>query len=139
MHPVLTEYLLKLDITSPPHDFNFGLPAKDLLSSAVRPPARTQILTHKRCHQQNPGVQLSDKWSGVGVTVEDVLKIVGANPRLSPSHRKWSDQGDDGRRDVEAAFEDRGRAEDERGGDIRHIDYLGGRNRLQIFHQALTL
>lgn len=137
MHPVLTEYLLKLDITTQSHDFDFGLLAKDLLSSAVHPPALTQIPKHKQPYQQNIEVQVSDKGSGIRLTVEDVLKTVGANLRLSSCHRKWSGLDNDGHREVEASFEDRARTEDERNSGIRHVDFLGGRNRLQVFHRAL--
>ncbi len=133
VHPVLMEYLLKLDITSRPPDYDFGLPAEDLLSSAVHPPVLVLILEHKQGYPQNIEVQASDKGSGVGVTVKDVLKTVGANLRLSSSHREWSGLNDDTRRKVEATFEDRARTEDERSRGLRRIDYLSGRNRLQIF------
>ncbi|KAH9074228.1 hypothetical protein EDB83DRAFT_2549694 [Lactarius deliciosus] len=133
VHPVLMEYLLKLDIASQPPDYDFGLPPEDLISPAVHPPVLTLILEHKQGYPQNIEVQALDKGSGVGVTVKDVLKTVGANLRLSSSHREWLGLNDDTRREVEAAFEDRARTEEERSCGLRRIDYLRGKNRLQIF------
>ncbi|KAH9003448.1 hypothetical protein EDB86DRAFT_2892337 [Lactarius hatsudake] len=122
-----------LDITSQPPDYDFGLSAEDLLSPAVHPPVLTLVLEHKQGYPQNIEVQVSDKGSGVGVTVSDVLKTIGADLRLSSSHREWSGLTDDTRREVEATFEDRARTEDERSRGLRRIDYLCGRTRLQIF------
>ncbi|KAI9458615.1 hypothetical protein BJY52DRAFT_1268641 [Lactarius psammicola] len=133
VHPVLKEYFLKLDIASQPPDYDFGLPVEDLLSSAVHPPVLTLVLEHNQGYPQNIEVQASDMGSGVGVTVEDVLKTVGADLRLSSSHREWSGLNDDTRREVETAFEDRARTEDERSRGLRRIDYLSGKSRLQIF------
>ncbi len=105
--------LLRLDIASQPPDYDFGLPSEDLPSSAVHPPVLTLVLGHKQGYPQSIEVQASDKGSGVGVTVEDVLKIVGANLRVSSSHHEWSGLNDDTRREVEAAFEGQARIEDE--------------------------
>ncbi|KAN0131606.1 hypothetical protein V8E53_010448 [Lactarius tabidus] len=74
VHPVLMEYLLKFDIAHQPPDYDFGLPAEDLLSSAVHPPVPTLVLEHKQGYPQNIEVQTSDRGSETGVTVNDVLK-----------------------------------------------------------------
>ncbi|KAH9171311.1 hypothetical protein EDB89DRAFT_1118176 [Lactarius sanguifluus] len=129
------EYLLKLDIASQPPDYDFGLSSEDLLSSAVHPPVLTLVLEHKQGYPESIEVQASDKESGVGVTVKDVLKTLGTDLQLSSNHREWSRSSDETRRKVAAAFEDRARTEHERSRGLRRIDYLCGRNRLQIFPQ----
>jgi hypothetical protein len=126
VHPVLMEDLLKLDIVSQPPNYDFGLPAEDLLSSAVHPPVLALILEHKQGYPQKIEVHASDKGSGVGVTVEDVLKTIGAHLRLSSTHREWSRiQVDKSRPPSRTGREPKTRS--------RRIDYLSGRNRLQIF------
>jgi hypothetical protein len=107
VQPVLPEYLVKPDITSQPCDQNFGLSAKDLLSSTVHFPALTLTLKHKQGFPPNIEVQASDRGSGIAVSVKDMLKSVGAKLRLSSSRCKGSGLDDDRRREVEATFEDR--------------------------------
>ncbi|KAH9074323.1 hypothetical protein EDB83DRAFT_1955896 [Lactarius deliciosus] len=132
VHPVLSKYLLKFDISQPP-DHDFGLPTEEYFSSAVHPPVHVLILENEQGLPQNIEVQASDKGSGIGVTVEDVLKAIGADLRKSSSQREWAALNEDIRRQVEDAFEDRAQTEEERSGGLRRIDYLRGRNRLQVF------
>ncbi|KAH9172743.1 hypothetical protein EDB89DRAFT_1963419 [Lactarius sanguifluus] len=132
VHPVLSKYLLKFDISQPP-DHDFGLPTEEYFSSAVHPPVHVLILENEQGLPQNIEVQASDKGSGIGVTVEDVLKAIGADLRKSSSQREWAALNEDIRRLVEDAFEDRAQTEEERSGGLRRIDYLRGRNRLQVF------
>ena len=75
----------------------------------------------------------------MGITVEDVLRAVGTDVRKSSSQREWAALNDDTRREVEEAFEDRARTEEDRSGGLRKIDYLRGRNRLEVLakHPAL--
>ena len=128
VHPALMQYLLKLDIVSQPPDHDFGLPTEELLSSAVHPPVLTLILEPMQGYLQKIEVQASDKGSRVGVTVEDVLKMVGAHFRLASIHREWS------RPPSRVGREPKTKTRS------RCIDYLSGRNRLQIFpmHPLLT-
>ena len=132
VHPVLKKYLLKFDITQPP-DHDFGLPTEEFFSSAVHPPVLVLILENEQGLPQNIEVHASDKGSGIGVTVEDVLKSIGADLRKSSSQREWAALNEDIRREVEDAFEDRATTEEERSGGLRRMDYLRGRNRLQVF------
>jgi hypothetical protein len=132
VHPVLKKYLLKFDITQPP-DHDFGLPTEEFFSSAVHPPVLVLILENEQGLPQNIEVHASDKGSGIGVTVEDVLKSIGAELRKSSSQREWAALNEDVRREVEDAFEDRATTEEERSGGLRKMDYLRGRNRLQVF------
>ncbi|KAH9057213.1 hypothetical protein EDB87DRAFT_1578956 [Lactarius vividus] len=115
VHPTLMKYLLKFDISQPP-DHDFGLPTEEYLSSAVHPP-----------------VHASDKGSGVGVTVGDVLKAIGADLRKPFSQREWAALNEDIRSQVEYAFLHRAQTEDAKIGGFLRIDHLRGRNRLQVF------
>jgi len=132
VHPVLMKYLLKFDISQAP-DHDFGLPTEEFFSSAVHPPVLILILENEQGLPQNIEVHASDKGSGIGVTVEDVLKSIGADLRKSSSQREWAALNEDVRREVEDAFEDRATTEEERSGGLRRMDYLRGRNRLQVF------
>ena len=83
VHPVLVKYL-KFDITQP-LDHDFGLPKEEFFSSAVYPPVHELILENEQGLPQNIEVQASNKRSGIGVTVEDVLKSIGADLQKSSS------------------------------------------------------
>ena len=126
------EYLLKFDIASQPLDHDFGLPTEVFLSSAVHPPVHILVLENEQGLSQNIEVQASDKGSCFGVTVKDVLKTIGIDLRILSSRRELATFDEDTRREVEDSFKNRART----GGaasDLRRIDYLRGRNRLQIF------
>ena len=88
IHPVLAKDLLKLDLVSQPLDYDFGLPAEELFSSAVHPPVQILFLENDQGLPPNIKVQASDKGSGIGVTVEDVLQRIGVDLRRSPSQRE---------------------------------------------------
>jgi hypothetical protein len=133
IHPVLMKYLLKIDITTQSVDHDFGLPAEEFLSSAVHPPVYELTLENDQGYPQHIEVRASDRESSPGVTVEDVLKTISTDLRKSSSQREWAALNEDTRREVEEAFEDRARTEEDRSGGLRRIDYLRGRNRLQIF------
>ena len=126
------KYLLKFDVASQPLEYSFGLPTEELLSSAVHPPVNILVLKNEQGLPQNIEVLASDKGSGIGVTVEDVLKTISIYLRNYFSQREWEALHEDPRRDAEDAFEDRARTA-ERGGGLRQIDSFRLRNRLQIF------
>ncbi|KAF8269498.1 hypothetical protein EI94DRAFT_1725179, partial [Lactarius quietus] len=138
VHPVLMKYLLKFDIPHP-LDHDFGLPAEELFSSAVHPPVDVLILENEQGLPENIEVHVSDKASGIGVTVEDVLKSIAVDLRRSSSWQEWAALNEDVHGGVEYSFSDNAGAAEERSGGLRRIDYLRGRNRLQIFpkHQFL--
>ncbi|KAH9057208.1 hypothetical protein EDB87DRAFT_1545252, partial [Lactarius vividus] len=122
IHPVLMKSLLEFDIASQSLDYDFGLPTEDLLSSAVHPPVNILVLENEQGLPQNIEVQASDKRSGIGVTVEDVLNTVGLHLQKSSSQREWPALNAKTEVKVEAAFEDQVRTE-ERTGDLWRIDY----------------
>ena len=125
------KYLLKFDITQPV-DHDFGLPPEEFASSAVHPPVHVLVLDNEQGYPRNINVY-SDEGSEVGITVEDVLKTISTDLRASSSQREWAVLNENRRREVEETFENRARTEEDRSGGLRKIDFLGGRNRLQIF------
>lgn len=62
-----------------------------------------------------------------------MIKTISADLRASSSQREWAALDEDRRIEVEETFENRARTEEDRSGGLRKIDYLRGRNRLQIF------
>jgi len=84
------KYLLKFDIASQPLDHDFGLPTEEFFSSAVHRPVHVLVLENEQGLPQNNEVQASDRGSGIGVTVEDVLKTISVDLRKSFSQREWA-------------------------------------------------
>jgi len=80
---------LKFNI-SQPSDHDFGLPTEEYFSFAVHHPVHILVLENEQGLPQNVEVQASDKGSGIGATVEDVLKAIGIDLRSSSSQRKWA-------------------------------------------------
>ena len=132
IHPVLKKYLLKVDITQTV-DHDYELPPEELGSSAVHPPVHILVLDNDQGYPRNINVRASEEDSDVGITVEEVIRTISADLRASSSQREWAALNEDRRREVEETFENRARTEEDRSGGLRKIDYLRGRNRLQIF------
>jgi hypothetical protein len=126
------KYLLEFDIAKPV-DHDFGLPPEEFGSSAVHPPVHVLVLDNDQGYPRNINVRSSDEGSDVGITVEDVLKKISTDLRASSSQREWAALNEDRRREVEESFENRARTEEDRSGGLRKIDFLRGRNRLQVF------
>jgi hypothetical protein len=114
-------------------DHDFGLPPEEFNSSAVHPPVNVLVLDNGQGYPRNINVHASDEGSDIGITVEDVLRTISTDLRASSSQREWAALEEDRRREVEETFENRARTEEDRSGGLRRIDYLSGRNRLQIF------
>lgn len=91
------------------------------------------VLDNDQGYPRNINVRASEEGSDVGITVEDVVRAISTDLRASSSQREWAALNEDRRREVEEAFENRARTEEDRSGGLRKIDYLSGRNRLQIF------
>jgi len=91
------------------------------------------VLDNDQGYPRNINVHASDEGPDVGITVEDVLRTISTDLRASSSQREWAALNVDRRREVEETFENRARTEEDRSGGLRKVDYLRGRNRLQIF------
>lgn len=67
-----------------------------------------------------------------GVTVQDVLNTIHEDLRKPSRRREWNKLSAEERAAVDTAFRRRGNTEEELGQGLCRIDYLRGRNRLQI-------
>jgi hypothetical protein len=131
VHPVLTEYLLKLEITESP-DYDYDLPKEDLTSPAVYPHMHSLELEYFLGYPQVISIDASSDYPGAYVTVEDVLKTMHEDLR-KPSYRREVGiiaRGD--QTSIRAAFNERCKTEEDLSKCPCRIDYLCGRDRLQI-------
>lgn len=131
MHPALSKYYLTLDISNQGVDHDYDLPIEELTSPAVDPPLLSLKLENHQGYPQSVTVQSSAD-SPSGITVQDVLKTFNEDLRQQSRRREWIKLNAEERVDVDGAFRERCRTEEELGQGPCRIDYLRGRNRLQI-------
>lgn len=131
MHPVLSKYYLKLDISNQGVDHDYDLPIEELISPAVYPPLLSLKLENHQGYPQSVTVQASSE-SPSGITVQDVLKTINEDLRKPSRRREWIKLNAEERTAVDGAFRERCRTEEELGQGPCRIDYLRGRDRLQI-------
>jgi hypothetical protein len=131
LHPVLSKYYLTLDISNQGVDHDYDLPIEELTSPAVDPPLLSLKLENHQGYPQSVTVQSSTD-SLSGITVQDVLKTFNEDLRKPSRRREWIKLNAEERVDVDGAFRERCRTEEELGQGPCRIDYLRGRNRLQI-------
>ncbi len=77
-------------------------------------------------------VQASSNSPSVGITVQDVLRAIQEDVRKLSRRREWTRLSAEERAQVDTAFRDRCKTEEELGQGPCRIDYLRGRDRLQI-------
>jgi uncharacterized protein DUF6699 len=127
----LSRYLLQLDITSQPVE-HFDLPMEDITSSASDPPMHSLKLENHQGYPQLIIVQASSNSPSVGITVQDVLSAIQEDVRKLSRRREWTKLSPEERAQVDTAFRDRCKTEEELGQGPCRIDYLRGRDRLQV-------
>jgi len=132
LHPVLWKYFLKIDINSQSVDHDYDLPREDMNSPAVDPPMLSLKLENHQGYPQVIAVQASSDSLSIGVTVQDVLKAVHEDVRKLSRRREWTKLNAEGRAAVEIAFRERCRTEEELGQGPCRIDFLRGRDRLEV-------
>jgi hypothetical protein len=132
LHPVLSKYLLKLDITNQPVEHDYDLPGEEITSAASHPPMQSLKLESHQGYPQLITVQASNDSPGIGVTVQDVLRTVQEDVRTLSRRREWTKLSAEERAEVDSAFRERCRTEEELGQGPCRIDYLRGRDRLQV-------
>jgi len=132
LHPVLWKYLLTIDINSQPVDHDYNLPKEELDSSAVHPPMLSLKLENHQGYPQLIMVQATSDSRSIGVTVQDVLRAIHEDVRKLSRRREWTKLNVEGRAAVEVAFRERCRTEEELGQGPCRIDFLRGRDRLEI-------
>jgi hypothetical protein len=107
-------------------------PLKDEpILKAVHPVLRNYLL-NSDIPSQSPDTEGQGLDEGSGVTVLDVLRSIDDDPRKPITQREWAALNEDVRRAVTDAFENWVATEEERSGGHRRIDYLRGRERLQV-------
>jgi len=132
LHPVLSKYLLKLDTTYQSVKHDYDLPREEITSAASHPPMHSLKLVNHQGYPQLITVQASSDAPGVWVTVQDVLRTIQEDVRTLSRRREWAKLSAEDRAQVDSAFRDRCRTEEELGQGPCRIDYLQGRDRLQI-------
>ncbi|KAF8479945.1 hypothetical protein F5888DRAFT_902467 [Russula emetica] len=120
IHPALTKYNLKLDS----FDHDYDLP-KEINDPAVYPPMLSQLEGHQD-HPQIITVEASVDSRGIGVTVQDVLRTIHEDMRIS-------ELGAEECAGINTAFGETCKSEEELSkGPRSRIDHLGGRDKIQI-------
>lgn len=137
MHPALAKYFLKIDINSQSGGGDddvddFGLPQEEITSSAVHPPVLSLKLENHQGYPQDIHIHPSADPQSVGITVRDVLKTINEDARKISRRREWTKLNAEERIAVDAAFRERCTTEEELGHGPCRIDYLRGRDRLQV-------
>jgi len=132
----LTKYLLELDIGESV-DPDYDLPKEELTSPAVHPPVSSLKLENRQGYPAGISIQAAGDAPNIGVTVQDVLRMIHED-LMKPSPRPaWDKLNDDERAEINASFKERCRTEGELSQGLYRFDYLRGRDRLQIFPALL--
>jgi len=130
VHPVLTKYFLKLEINGPP-DHDYDLQKEEITSPAVYPHTQSLKLEYFRgCPQVINIKAFSDP--RVGITVQDVLRKIHEDLRMPLRNHEFGLLGLEGRAAIRKAFEERCKIDEEHRKGPCRIDFLRGRDRLQI-------
>ncbi|KAI0249449.1 hypothetical protein BJV78DRAFT_695952 [Lactifluus subvellereus] len=132
LHPALSKYFLKLDMNNQP-DYDYDLPKEEIDSAAMHPPMLSITLENHQGYPQLINVQASNDTPSIGVTVQDMLKAIHGDVRKPSRRREWTKLRAEERAGVDTAFRERCKTEEELGQGPCRIDYLCGRNRLQVF------
>jgi hypothetical protein len=127
LHPVLEKYFLRLDINNQPPDHTYDLPEEELNSPAVHPPVSLLKLENFQGYPQMITIEMSSV-----ISVHDVLRTIHEDVRTQSRRKEWTKLSAEERVLVDAAFRERGKTEEELGQGPCRIDYLRGRDRLQI-------
>ena len=127
IHPALTKYNLKLEMVDSV-DQDYDLPKEDLTSFAVHPPMLSLKLENCDGYPHIIDIEVSNE----GVTVQDVLRTINEDLRMPLTNHELSNLKGERMSTVRTAFRERCMTEEERGKGSHRIDYLGGRDRLQI-------
>ncbi|KAF8474365.1 hypothetical protein DFH94DRAFT_761748 [Russula ochroleuca] len=113
-------------------DHDYGLPKEELTSPAVHPPILSLKLESHQGYPQAISIETSGDSGGVGVTVQDVLRTILKDLRIPIPTQELSKLGDRELAEIDAAFGERCKSEEELSEGPRRIDYLCGRDRLRI-------
>lgn len=132
MHPALSKYFLEIDITDQPVEYDYDLPKEEMTSPASYPPMYSLKLENDQGYPHLITVQVSDNSPSIGVTVQDVLSRIREEMRTLARRREWIKLSFEEKVRNNDVFRKRCRTAEELGKGPCRIDYLGGRDRLQI-------
>lgn len=113
------------------HDYD--LPKEEMASSAVYPPMLSLKLESLQGYPQVISIEASSDSGNIGVTVQDVLRTINEDLRMPIPTHELSKLSIEEWAAIDAAFGERCTSEEELSNGPRRIDYLEGRDRLQIF------
>ena len=131
VHPVLTKYLLKLE-AGDSVDPDYDLVEEDLISPAVYPPVPWLELENYQGYPQRISIQACGGSTDVGVTVQDVLRGIHEDLRKPSTRPAWDRLSNEEKAWIKTSFKKRCKTEAELSKGLHRIDYLCGRDRLQI-------
>jgi hypothetical protein len=138
IHPVLTKYLLKLETTESP-DYDYDISKEEMTSPAVYPHTQTLRLEYFQRYPQVIGVDASSDSQGAEVTVQDVLRTIHEDLRKPSSKRELGTFARGDQTAIRDTFRKRCKSEEERSKGLYRVDYLRGRDRLQILPRGTSL
>jgi hypothetical protein len=131
IHPALTKYLLKLEITESP-DYDYDLPNEEMTSPAVYPHTQTLRLEYFQGYPQVISLDASSDSQGADITVQDILRTIHEDLRKPSSKHELGTFARGDQTAIKDTFRKRCKSEEERSKGLFRIDYLRGRDRLQI-------
>jgi hypothetical protein len=131
IHPVLTKYLLKLEITESP-DYDYDLPNEEKTSPAVYPHTQALRLEYFQGYPQVINIKPFDDYPGAYVTVEDAVRAILEDLKLPLAKSEFHSFGNKERAAIRAAFNERCKTEEDLSKGPCRIDCLLRGNRLQI-------
>ena len=126
----MTKYFLKLEINGPLDD-DYDLPKEDIHSPAVYPHMQSLKLEYFQGCSQVISIKASSD-PRVGITVQDVLRKIREDLKVSLRNQEFSLLGPEERAATRDTFEERCKIDEERRKGPCRIDFLRGRDRLQI-------
>jgi hypothetical protein len=135
LHPALSKYFLKLDISNQP-DHDFDLPKEEIDSPAMYPPMLSATLENHQGYSQPIRIHASNDSLGIGITVQDVLTAISEDMRKPLRTRELTKLRAEEREGVDNSFRERCNTEEELGQGPCRIDYLHGRNKLHILSKV---
>jgi hypothetical protein len=132
LHPVLSAYLLKIDISNQPIDHDYDLPEEELASPAVFPAMSLLRLENHQGYPHQITIEASSDSPGACITVREVLKTIHEDMKKPSRRCEWTKLSAEERAAVDFSFRERCKTREELGQGPCRIDYLRGRDRLQI-------
>jgi hypothetical protein len=132
LHPALSKYLFEIDITNQSVEYDYDLPEEEITSPATHPPVYSLMLENHQGYPHPITVEASDNFPSIGVTVQDVLRTIREEMRTLVRRHEWIRFSFEEKTQINAVFRKRCRTAEELGQGPCRIDYLRGRDRLQI-------